>query len=243
MTIASFFCFQETYGPLILRRRAARFRKQTNNDSYYTEHERRDGNRSAKRIVVRAVSRPLRLLVHHRVIQIASLLWAFDYGILYIVLSTFSDMWKTQYSLSTEISGLHYIACALGELVASQLSGPMMDYFYTRRLKQNLTVHAESRIPLGFPGYLLGWSGALLYGWAAAYSLHWAVVDAGVFIMLFGLQLGDMPRKCGESSGCTPCWTLDHDMSRPLGLLSPAADKSVLTSDGVSDRRIRGTHE
>ncbi|OAA55250.1 hypothetical protein SPI_08345 [Niveomyces insectorum RCEF 264] len=59
-------------------------------------------------------------------VQIAALLSGFNYGIMY----------TEQYHESIEISGLNYIACALGELVASRVGGSLMDYLYTRRQHQ-----------------------------------------------------------------------------------------------------------
>ncbi|KAI1080325.1 caffeine resistance protein [Whalleya microplaca] len=191
MIFVSFFSFHESYGALILRRRAERLRRQTGNRQYYTQSERLDGDRSATAVLAQALTRPLRLLLFHPIIQVSAILEGFDYGILYVVLSTFSELWISQYSQSVEISGLHYIACSLGELVASQAGGSIMDYFYKRRQAHN---HApESRIPLMFPAIILAWAGMLTYGWTAEYRLHWIVVDVGVFIMLFGMQLEGMP--------------------------------------------------
>ncbi|KAL9110910.1 MAG: hypothetical protein Q9227_004525 [Pyrenula ochraceoflavens] len=191
MTVMTFFSFSESYGPLILRRRAKRLRQQTGNQEYYTEGERRDGDRSTSAILLQALTRPLRLLIFHPIIQMSAILSGFNYGLLYVTLSTFSDLWKMQYHQSVEISGLHYIACSLGEIVASQIGGPMMDYFWRRQQAQNPT--PESRMPLMYPGYIAAFLGMLMYGWSAEYRLHWLVIDVGVFIMLFGLQLTGLP--------------------------------------------------
>ncbi|KAI0105878.1 caffeine resistance protein [Daldinia grandis] len=191
MILVSYFSFHESYGPLILRRRAQRLRKETGESRYHTQGEIVDGDRSAVAILVRALSRPVRLLLFHPIIQVSAVLSGFNYGILYVVLSTFSALFTSQYGQSVEISGLHYIACSLGELAASQVGAPLMDYMYKKlpAHKQN----PESRMPLMFPSTIITWVGALIYGWAAAYRLHWIVVDIGVFVMLFGMQLGGLP--------------------------------------------------
>lgn len=44
-------------------------------------------------------------------------------------------------------------------------------------------------------GIFTAWAGVLMYGWTAEYRLHWIVVDIGVFIMMFGMQLGGMPSR------------------------------------------------
>lgn len=194
MIFVTFFSFHESYGALILRQRATHLRQQTGNQQYYTHSERLDGNRSTTAILGRALTRPLRLLIFHPIIQVSAVLSGFNYGILYITLSTFSELWIRQYHESVEISGLHYIACSLGELVASQVGGSMMDYFYKKRQAYNPT--PESRIPLMYPGIVIAWAGVLVYGWTAEYRVYWPVVDIGVFTAMFGLQLTGLPSKC-----------------------------------------------
>lgn len=192
MIFASFFCFPETYGPLILRRRARKLRKDTGNPRYYTLSERLDGTRSTLRLVWRAVSRPTRLLVTHPIIQVVSITTALEYGILYIVLSTFSELWMRQYGQSVEISGLHYLVVSTAEIAGSQLGGYILDKLYKRRQKRGAHV-PESRLPSSLPFFLIGGGGMLMYGWVAQFKLHWAVVDAGVFIMLFAQQVTGIP--------------------------------------------------
>lgn len=194
MIAVSLFSFPETYGPLLLRQRAARLRQTTGDGRYYTPGERQDGARSATAVLSRALARPLRLLGAHPIIQVAAVLSGFSYGLLYLVLSTFSHLWVARYGQSVELSGLHYVACSLGELAASQLGSYAIDRRYRRQAARGQP--PEARIPLMVPGLLTAWAGMLLYGWTATARLHWAVVDLGAFVMLFGMQLSDMPREC-----------------------------------------------
>lgn len=144
-------------------------------------------------MLVRALIRPIRLLVFHPIIQVTGFISSFYYGILYIILSTFSDLWVKQYNESVEISGLHYIACALGEIAGSQVCARLMDFMF-RRLKNRTGEHSpELRVPLIIPGALLGPIGLFIYGWSAQYHLHWAVVDLGILIALLGMQINGMP--------------------------------------------------
>ena len=197
MAAVSFLSFWETYGPVVLERRAGRLRRETGDGRCYTTSGRRDAKENVGRVLSRAVSRPLRLLLFHPTIQLPGLISAFQYGLLYIVLSTFSDLWLKQYDQSVEISGLHYIACALGEIAAAVAGGRLMDYMYhymQRRLGR--VEHApELRVPLSYPGTILGPLVLFMYGWAAQHNLHWTIVDGGVFLALFGSQMHGMPRQ------------------------------------------------
>lgn len=198
MSVISFSVFHETYAPLILQRRAEKLRKDTGNQQYRSEEERLHGHKDPLPELWRALSRPVRLILFHPIIQVASVISAFNYGLLYIMLSTFSSLWTDRYGISVEISGLHYIAIALGEIAGSQLGGALLDYFY-RRMYSRAGSHPhdeqyapESRMPLSFPGVLLSSLGLFLYGWGGQFRIHWVAVDIGVFIFSFGGQFWSM---------------------------------------------------
>jgi hypothetical protein len=57
----------------------------------------------------------------------------------------------------------------MSEVDASQLSGPVMDYFYKRQLGRSPT--PDSRILLLFPGIIALWVGVLVYDWTPQYRL------------------------------------------------------------------------
>lgn len=194
MIVLSFTAFHETYGPLILGRRAAKLRKDTGDQRYYTAAERLDGSRLVRNVLLRALTRPLRLLATHPAIQCTALVSGFEYGVLYIVLSTFADMWIKHDHTSIETSGLHYIAIAGGELAGSQLGGWLMDKVYKRlTCRGNGEAKPEFHIPLMLPGAVIGALGLFLYGWAAQFGLFWFVVDFGMLMACFGLQMAGMP--------------------------------------------------
>lgn len=195
MILVCFPTFHETYAPVILARRARKLRKLTGDSRYYAQHERTESQKSLITRVGAAVSRPFRLLAFHPIIQIVGTVSAFQYGVLYIVLSSFSDLWTKQYGHSVQISGLHYISCALGELAGSQLGGPLMDYLY-RRIQSgdpDPVPRPESRIILTFLGSALVPIGLLIYGWTAQFHVHWLAVDIGTFVYMFGGQIAGMP--------------------------------------------------
>ncbi|KAL4757652.1 MFS transporter [Aspergillus foveolatus] len=194
MILVSFSVFDETHAPTILRKQAETLRRDTGDPRYQTVEERLRRDGSPWSALGKAFTRLLRLLILHPIIQIDSIISAFNYGILYIVLSTFSSLWIDQYGVSVELSGLHYIAIALGEMAGSQATALLMDMLYKRQSRLS-TPDPESRLPLTLFGALLAPIGLLFYGWAAAYRLHWAVIDLGIFIALFGLQSTGMPMQ------------------------------------------------
>ena len=186
--------FHESHAPTILHRRAKRLRDETGDQRYHTAAERLDADKTVSGILRQAVSRPLRLLIFHPIIQIAALYSAFNYGVLYIVLSTFSNMWQAKYGQSVETSGLHYITCALGEIVGSQVAGPLMDLIFGRLKKRAAgEITPEYHLPLMLPSGIIAPLGLIMYGWCAQFTVPWPVVDVAIFITLFGQQIQGQP--------------------------------------------------
>lgn len=158
-----------------------------------TLDERLDRDLPLLIVLKRALARPLRMLAFHRIIQLTTVMSAVNYGLLYVVLSSFAEVVSSQYNLSIELTGLHYIAIALGELTGSQLGGQLMDILYRRTIRRHGNHEPEARLPLIYPGAALGSLGLIVFGWAAQYHVHWIVVDIGVFVFSSGLQISGMP--------------------------------------------------
>ncbi|KAF4978721.1 hypothetical protein FZEAL_4941 [Fusarium zealandicum] len=195
MAILSLTSFRETYAPAILKKRAKKLRKETG-DPYYTHQERIETQSSLIKILVQALSRPLRLLAFHPIIQVSAVVSAIDYGLLYIVLSSFADLWINHYHQSVEVSGLHYLACMIGELLGSQLGGPLMDRLFRRMERRSGGHHVpEHRLPLIFPAVFIAPLGFIVYGWCAQEQVHWAFVDLGMVVTTFGMQIAGMPMQ------------------------------------------------
>ena len=120
-----------------------------------------------------------------------AMLLGFCYGLLYIVLSSFSDTWINAYHESVETHGLHYIAWALGKIAASQIGGPLMDFIFKKlKNRSNGGTAPEYHIPILLPGALLTPTGLFIYGWCIHYRVFWLIVDIGVFVTCFGMQIG-----------------------------------------------------
>lgn len=194
MIAVSFPTFHECYGPVILRRRAAKARKDSGEQQYYTLAQRIDADRSPLAIICRSLSRPVRLLLFHPIIQITAIISGLSYGILYIILSTFSAMWVEQYHQCVEVSGLHYLAPAIGEIIGSQVAGALMDRIFARlKRRNNGAIKPEYHIPLLLPATLLGAIGLLIYGWTVYAAAHWAIVDLAIIFAMFGMQMCGSP--------------------------------------------------
>ncbi|KAK2055985.1 MFS general substrate transporter [Colletotrichum caudatum] len=173
------FClttFCETYGPTIIKRRASKLCRETGRP-YETLDERRNRQRSMLVILSTNLSRPLRLLACNLLIQVLLLISAFNYGILYIVLSSFAELYSVHYHQS--------------------LGGPLIDILYRRMVARSADGEhqPEFRLPLVVPGAVLGPLSLFMYGWTAEHLVHWAAVDTSIFFFMAGTQIAGMPMQ------------------------------------------------
>lgn len=110
--VSGIFFLQETYGPTLLARKAARLRKETGNQALHTEWEHPD--RTLGKIIKTALIRPFRLLFTQPIIQFIAVYMAYLYGIMYLIFYTFPGVWTNQYGESVGIGGLNYISLGIG---------------------------------------------------------------------------------------------------------------------------------
>ena len=187
LILVAFFAFPETYGQLLLHRKAAKLRKQTGKE-YYTEFEVHAQPLRTK--LKNGLLRPCRLLAKQPIIQLMSLFMAFNYGTLFFVLASYASLWTSRYHQSVSVSGLHYIALVIGYTVAAQGGARITDRIW-QHLKQKAggQTAPEYRVPLMIPGIVLIPTGLLWYGWAAQSRAHWAVVDVGAGVFGSGIIL------------------------------------------------------
>lgn len=183
--ISGLFFLQETYGPSILHKKAEKVRKETGNPEFKTEFEHPE--RTLLNTLRRSISRPFRLLGTQPIIQCLSVYMAFVYGLMYLVLSTFPNLWETRYNQSVGIGGLNFVSLGLGFFLGSQVCAPLNDRIYRRLKKRNNgTGKPEFRVPLMVPGAVLVPVGLFWYGWSAQARVHWIMPNIGACIFSAG---------------------------------------------------------
>ena len=193
LTVFSIVIMDETYASIILQRKAVRVRKETGDHRFHTASEKLSEGRPTLWVLQRGLSRPIRLLVFHPIIQLQACLSAFYYGLLYLVISTYADLWTSKYGESVAASGLHYIALSIGEVAGAALGGPLMDIVFRKlKARTNGTEAPEYHMPLMLPTAIAISVGLLLYGWTAQAQIPWPVVDVSVAVFSCGMQISGM---------------------------------------------------
>ncbi|CEJ87287.1 Putative Major facilitator superfamily transporter [[Torrubiella] hemipterigena] len=186
LVLAGLFFLPETFRVTLLDRKAAKLRKETG-QAYYTA----SSHEALSARLTRSLTRPVRMLCTHPTIQFMGILLAYNFGLLYIVLSTFALLWIDRYGQSKLIGGLHYLALVIGYTLASQVGGKVMDktWAYLKKRAGGTKTAPEYRVPLMVPGAILVLVGIFTYGWTAEYRTHWIGPDIGIAIFGCGIIL------------------------------------------------------
>ncbi|KAJ3142652.1 hypothetical protein HK100_011942 [Physocladia obscura] len=184
LAIAGTFLLPETFGPL-LESRARKISPSLKEPSSQPNPEPK-----VSQVLSTAIIRPFILLGTQPIAQIIALLMAFVYGIMYIVLTTYSSLFVLKYDETTQTSSFHYLALGLGFLVGNRLSGGLIDYTSMFLQKRYNTEHKpEYRLLVCIPAAAALPIGLFIYGWAAEYGLHWAIVDLGIAIFACSVNI------------------------------------------------------
>ncbi|KAB8297820.1 hypothetical protein EYC80_001618 [Monilinia laxa] len=187
--IIGLFFLQETFTPVLLERKKQKLIKETGNQEYHTEWDVPD--RSIATTLRISLTRPFKLLGTQVIIQVLALYMSFLYGLMYLVLSTFPELWKGAYNERIEIGGLNYISLGIGFFLGTQICAPCQDRIYRAlKARNNGIGKPEFRVPLMIPGAFLVPVGLFWYGWSAQAKTHWIVPNIGAAIFAAGIIIG-----------------------------------------------------
>jgi multidrug resistance protein len=185
--VLGFWKLHETYAPYILHKKAKMIRKQTGDNRYRAEGEGEVDQPIWKKIVA-TMGRSFGMLFTQPIVQVLAVYMAFSYGILYLALSTFPELYMKHYHESVGVSGLNYISLGLGFFIGAPLCGKSGDKIYQKLKAKDPRGQGkpEFRMVLVIPFSFLVPIGLLTYGWSAQAHTHWIVPNIGSFIFGIG---------------------------------------------------------
>ncbi|RAH43548.1 MFS general substrate transporter, partial [Aspergillus brunneoviolaceus CBS 621.78] len=178
ITVISFTTLRETYGPILLVRRAKRLQRDAGNPHLQsTLHP----NLTPRALFTKSIIRPLKLLVLSPIVSLLSIYVAVIYGFMYLLFTTMSQVYRDQYHFSVSIIGLTYIGLGLGSMVGLIAMGRLSDPISRRlavRTKEGER-KPEFRLALMIPLSLCLPIGLVWYGWSADKKAHWIMPIIG----------------------------------------------------------------
>ncbi|KAF4635841.1 hypothetical protein G7Y89_g2250 [Cudoniella acicularis] len=183
-TLPPLFSLPETYGPILLAKRAAKLRKTTNNPNIFAPIELE--KKGWKQMATVTLTRPLRMLAFELIVLATCLYLSLAYGIFYMYFEAYPIIFEGIYGQTPGVSGLMFLPIGGGTVSAIALF-LWYDAFLRKAQKQGKawTQKEESRrLPLACVGGPLYVISLFWLGWTARPSIPFYVP------MLAGLPFG-----------------------------------------------------
>ncbi|WYZ36996.1 hypothetical protein EsH8_II_000502 [Colletotrichum jinshuiense] len=183
----SFLFMKETYAPVLLERKVARLRKETGNENLRSKLQTESNTAEKFKL---AIIRPLKLLFLTPIVTLMALYVAITYGILYLLITTFSFVYRDQYGFDEGTIGLTFLPAGIGMMIGVVSFGMLTDAIVIRNKAKGLTHKPEARLTpvLTIPCGIVLPIGLFIYGWTTEKGVHFIVPMLGVVIFSTGLM-------------------------------------------------------
>ncbi|KAI6103948.1 major facilitator superfamily domain-containing protein [Pisolithus croceorrhizus] len=145
--ILLFVFVPETYAPVLLKKKAARLRKQTGNPKYYAPLDRRQGNLASAVLI--SCYKPFQLLLFDRMALLLNTWNALLLGILYLAFQAFPIIFQDKHHFNLQMTGLSFLGLGIGMLLALSTL-PLWNRLFEHKAKQvDGTYPPEVRLIMG----------------------------------------------------------------------------------------------
>jgi MFS family permease len=172
----------ETYPVILLERKAEKLRKQTGNKAL---RSKLTSELSPAVVIRRGIERPMKLLVLSPIVLALSVFQGICFGCLYLLFTTFSEVFTKQYRWSTGSDGLSFMGLGVGMALSLVFFGRYSDPL-AKRLAGKGEIKPEYRLVPMIPATLLITGGLFWYGWSIQAGAHWIVPILGTGLVGFG---------------------------------------------------------
>ncbi|PTB61347.1 MFS general substrate transporter, partial [Trichoderma citrinoviride] len=197
-------CARETYASVLLRRKADRLRRRTNNPLL---RSKLDPGLSHAAYLKRGILRPFKMLVLSPISIICGVYVGVVYAYLYLLFTSLTPLFMEIYHFKTSYAGLTFLGIGFGSMIGVAFFSLTSDRNIKRKAAEEaLAAEAEGRAPEGMkPEYRLSPLmvgavvlpiGFFIYGWTAEYKVHWiapiigtVVIGVGDLIVYMSLQM------------------------------------------------------
>jgi len=187
MLVLIFFFVPETFHPLLLKYKAIKLRKTTNDPRYHAAIEKIQ--RSITMTVAWSCLRPFQLLIFEPMLLLLCTFSAILLGILYLFFNVIPLVFETVHGFSLQFVGLSFLGILVGELVGA-FSFPFWDTVRTRLItRNNGKQEPEFRLPPAIFGACCVPIGLFWFAWTTYASVHWIVPIIGSAVFALGMLL------------------------------------------------------
>ncbi|KAJ6121050.1 Major facilitator superfamily domain general substrate transporter [Penicillium sp. IBT 18751x] len=165
----------ETYGPVILTKRAKKLRKDTGNSTIVSPLELQ--SRNLRQLLFLTMTRPFRMLLHESIVSLTSLYLALAYAIFYLYFEAYPIIFQGIYGMSAGIAGLMFLPIGVGAVLACFVF-IWYDGFLARAKARDAkwaSIEEYRRLPLACIGGPLYVISLFWVGWTSSSNIHWVV--------------------------------------------------------------------
>lgn len=165
--------FRETYKIPILRRKAARLREETGDQSLRTEFDA--GEKSWANELWKAVIRPVSIFTSSGILALMSIWGGMIFSFYYIMVTTLPDMLEDIYRFDAAMTGSAFLSFSVGSIIAILVCNNLVDKIYTamRRRHADGRTYPEGRMPFVVVGAFCLPVTVALYGLVP--QMQWSV--------------------------------------------------------------------
>ncbi|OAQ70981.1 MFS multidrug transporter [Pochonia chlamydosporia 170] len=188
LDLMALLLFHETYIPTILQNKVQRVKKEYPSQAWYTvlDLRPRDTSKGKASTIIESAIRPLIYVTLDPALFLQSLYYAFIFGVLYLVITTFERVFGGGYGHSPGIVGMDLMSEGIGALIGMQGSAVIVQYIYKREINKNKEYKPETRLISAFPGAFCASAGLFLYGFSVL-KTHFMVPLVGVAVFTVGM--------------------------------------------------------
>ncbi|KAI0747878.1 MFS general substrate transporter [Daedaleopsis nitida] len=179
--LACIFITPETYGPVLLRRRARKLMKASGKKVIYVSRFDLNRSQSFVSIMKRDMSRPFSFLFTEPIVLLLAIYIAIAYATLYAFFAAFPIVFQQHRHFSEGEGGLAFLGIGVGNLAGLSLA-PVQNRLYWRAMDKNdgQTI-PEGRLYLCMVGGVFLPISLFWFAWTSTPSVHWIVpVLAGI---------------------------------------------------------------
>jgi MFS family permease len=184
MMILTLIWYRESYGPVVLERKAARLRKVTGNPDLRSIHYK---GKLSPHLFASALARPLKLLFGSPIVFLMALFAATTYGYLYLMFTTISAIFTEQYGFSAGTAGLSFLGFGVGSLMGLLVTGAVSNRIAQDHVKRGCFTPESRLLPMMVGCWFMP-AGLFWYGWSAEKGAHWIVPILGTWCFAIGLM-------------------------------------------------------
>lgn len=174
----------ETYGPYILRQRAARMNKETGK-VYLSKLDVGLPQKTLGSTLRTAIVRPLIMAVWEPISTALAVYAALIYGILYLIFAAFPVVFIRERHWSQGVSGLAFVGIMVGQILGVPFY-VFLELKYRKKIaRPGVVPTPEMRLEPAIWGAVMIPVGLFWFAWTSYTSIHWAVGLVGT--IFFGL--------------------------------------------------------